>query len=74
KVYELATNAFGIDPIAIAFVSANAWDCAGAAAFGFRVIHVNRFNQPDERLGAVSEAHVASLSEAAVIMEKMLSP
>jgi 2-haloacid dehalogenase len=72
EVYKLAPNAFGVEPFQIAFVSANAWDCAGAAAFGFRVIHVNRFAQGDERLGAVPEAHVASLTEAAGLIKSML--
>ncbi|MGO9986726.1 MAG: haloacid dehalogenase type II [Rhodomicrobium sp.] len=72
KVYDLAPNAFGVEPGQIAFVSANGWDCAGAAAFGFRVIHVNRFNQPDERLGAPPEAHVLSLSEASAHLLTML--
>jgi 2-haloacid dehalogenase len=73
EVYKLAPNAFGVERHEIAFVSANGWDCAGAAAFGFRVIHVNRFNQADERLGAAPEAHVASLGEAAALLLPMLS-
>jgi 2-haloacid dehalogenase len=73
KVYELAPNAFGVDPGAIAFVSANAWDCSGAAAYGFHVIHVNRFNQADERLDAEPRAHVTSLTEAAALIAQMLA-
>ncbi|MGO9170343.1 MAG: haloacid dehalogenase type II [Rhodomicrobium sp.] len=71
EVYKLAPNAFGVEPAQIAFVSANGWDCAGAAAFGFRVIHVNRFDQTDERLGAGPEVHVANLSEAAAVIASM---
>jgi 2-haloacid dehalogenase len=72
KVYELATKAFGAMPSEIAFVSANGWDCSGAAAFGFHVIHVNRFNQADERLDAGPLAHVANLTEAAALLSQML--
>ncbi len=72
QVYKLACNAFGADPDEIAFVSANGWDCAGAAAFGFRVIHVNRFHQADERLGAGPEAHVENLLEAAEHLTRVL--
>ncbi len=72
EVYKLAPNAFGLEPAQIAFVSANGWDCAGAAAHGFRVIHVNRFNQADERLGVSPEAHVASLTEAAEVITAIL--
>ncbi len=73
EVYKLAPNAFGLEPAQIAFVSANGWDCAGAAAFGFRVIHVNRFNQAEERLGVSPEAHVANLAEAAEAVKRMLA-
>jgi 2-haloacid dehalogenase len=72
-VYKLAPNAFGLEPTQIAFVSANGWDCAGAAAFGFRVVHVNRFNQADERLGVTPEAHVTNLAEAAEAVKRMLA-
>ncbi len=72
EVYKLAPIAFGVEPAQIAFVSANSWDCAGAAAFGFHVIHVNRFNQADERLGAAPEVYVKSLAEAAARIEPML--
>ena len=72
-VYNLAVVAFGVEPGQIAFVSANGWDCAGAAAFGFRVIHVNRFNEADERLGTAAEVHVANLAEAASHLMAVLS-
>ncbi len=72
EVYKLAPNAFGVEPAQIAFVSANGWDCAGAAAFGFRVIHVDRFSQAEERLGAGPEAHAANLAEAAEAVKRML--
>ncbi len=72
EVYRLAPNAFGVEPGEIAFVSANAWDCSGAAAFGFHVIHVNRFHQVEERLGAKPAAEAANLAEAAALIEPML--
>jgi 2-haloacid dehalogenase len=37
EVYALASGAAGVAPPGIGFVTANAWDGAGAAAFGFRV-------------------------------------
>jgi 2-haloacid dehalogenase len=36
-VYALATEATGLPPERIGFVTGNAWDAAGAGAFGFRV-------------------------------------
>jgi len=72
EAYKLAPTAFGVEPRQIAFVSANSWDCSGAAAFGFRVIHVDRFNQAEERLGIGPEARVANLAEAAAHLLTML--
>ena len=47
-VYELG-RAWAEAPAAeIAFVSANAWDAAGAAGFGFRTFWINRAGQPQE--------------------------
>ncbi len=48
KTYELVTTAFDVPPSAVTFVSSNRWDVAGATAFGFRSIWVNRANMPDE--------------------------
>jgi 2-haloacid dehalogenase len=37
SVYQLAVDATGLEPERIGFVTANGWDAAGAAVFGFRV-------------------------------------
>jgi 2-haloacid dehalogenase len=71
EVYKLAPNAFGAEPGEIVFVSANDWDCSGAAVFGFRVIHVNRSNGVAD-LGAAPEAEVKNLTEAARLIVPML--
>jgi 2-haloacid dehalogenase len=71
EVYKLAPNAFGMEPDEIAFVSANGWDCAGAAAFGFHVVHINRLGEADERLGISPQSHVAGLKEAAALIASM---
>lgn len=49
-VYELVTKEFSVEPRQVLFQSSNAWDAAGAAAFGFKVLWVNRFGQRPERL------------------------
>jgi len=49
-VYQLACDRFDCAPRDICFLSSNAWDAAGAAHFGFRVVWVNRFGQVRERL------------------------
>jgi 2-haloacid dehalogenase len=37
SVYQLATDATGLPPASIGFVTGNGWDAAGAGAFGLRV-------------------------------------
>ncbi|WP_207480604.1 haloacid dehalogenase type II [Arenibaculum pallidiluteum] len=48
RVYALACERLGVAPEAVAFQSSNAWDAAGAAAYGFRVHWINRSGQPRE--------------------------
>ena len=62
RVYQQAVDALGVDASEIAFQSSNAWDAAGADAFGFRVIWVNRFDQKAERLGTSVAAEINDLS------------
>lgn len=47
-VYALATRQFKVAPSAITFVSSNRWDIAGAKAFGFCTVWINRRGAPDE--------------------------
>jgi 2-haloacid dehalogenase len=47
-VYEIVTTRFRVFPDAVSFQSSNRWDIAGAAAFGFRTVWINRAGEPDE--------------------------
>uniref|UniRef100_UPI003BA8F047 haloacid dehalogenase type II n=1 Tax=Stappia sp. TaxID=1870903 RepID=UPI003BA8F047 len=47
-VYEIVTNHFRIYPEAVSFQSSNRWDIAGATAFGFRSVWINRTGAADE--------------------------
>ena len=47
-VYRLATDRFDCRPADISFQSSNRWDIAGARAFGFRTVWINRTAAPDE--------------------------
>jgi 2-haloacid dehalogenase len=67
-VYALATGRLGKPPEEIAFFSSNAWDAAGAAAFGFRVVWVNRFGQSRERLPAGPEVELDSLEQVPALL------
>ena len=50
RVYQMAVDGLSVRPEEIVFQSSNAWDAAGASAFGFKVAWVNRFGQREERL------------------------
>lgn len=67
EVYALATQAFGIAPAEIAFVSSNRWDVMGAAAFGFRCVWINRSNAPEEYPEFAPAAVVRELSALATL-------
>ena len=44
-------------------MSSNAWDVAGAKAFGYRVAWCNRSGAPEEQLGVRPDYVVATLTE-----------
>ncbi|UCE88750.1 MAG: haloacid dehalogenase type II [Pseudomonadota bacterium] len=49
-VYQLAVDGLEVPAAHIAFQSANGWDIAGAAAFGYQAVWINRYAQNRERL------------------------
>jgi 2-haloacid dehalogenase len=51
QVYELVTTRFSCARDAVLFVSANGWDAAAAAGFGFLTAWINRAGAPQDRLG-----------------------
>lgn len=63
--YQVILDALNVPLGEVVFVSANGWDAAGAAKFGFRVIWINRAHLPVERLSVVPWKVVSSLREAA---------
>jgi 2-haloacid dehalogenase len=68
-VYRLAEQSLGLTGAEIAFVSSNAWDAFGAAAFGFRVFWINRTGQPceyDLARTAIELPDLAALPDAIV--------
>jgi 2-haloacid dehalogenase len=68
RTYQLAVDAFGLPPGQIGFVSANAWDVAGAAHFGLAVCHLNRFSRPPEHLPAKPLTVINALSDVPDVM------
>lgn len=62
-VYALGPRALGIPAAELLFVSSNAWDVAGAKAFGYRVAWCNRTGAPAEELGLAPDLVVSRLDE-----------
>ncbi len=50
QVYDLVQQRFGGAKDEVLFVSANGWDAACAAAYGFTTVWVNRAGEPMDRL------------------------
>ena len=63
SVYQIAVDKLGLPAHRICFVSANGWDAVGAAAFGLRVIWINRTKAPAERLPAAAAVEISSLAD-----------
>lgn len=63
RVYQLAVEQLACPKEAICFLSSNGWDVAGAAAFGFQVVWINRSGQRFERLPHGPRLELPSLHE-----------
>ncbi|WP_281300751.1 MULTISPECIES: haloacid dehalogenase type II [unclassified Iodidimonas] len=61
-VYQLACDRLHLDRHRLCLVSSNGWDIAGAAAFGFKTIWVNRHDDAIERLPARPDHIIRDLS------------
>jgi len=68
SVYRLAVDALDTPPAQICFVSANGWDVAGAAAFGFRSVWINRAGATRETLPFPPAAEVRTLDELPALL------
>ena len=63
QVYELGPRALGIPAGDLMFVSSNAWDVAGAKAFGYQVAWCNRAGAPAEELGLAPDVMITRLDQ-----------
>ena len=68
-VYQLAVEALTMKKNEIGFVSANYWDAAGAATFGFPAFWLNRTKSVPDELGTAPCATLAGLSELVTQLE-----
>ena len=60
-VYDLAVRALNLPAGEVLFVSSNAWDVAGAGAYGFRTCWCNRANAPADELDVTPDYEVDRL-------------
>lgn len=67
RVYEMVTTHFRAYPEAVSFQSSNRWDIAGATAFGFRTVWINRTGMPDEYLDLPPAAVLPDLKGLAAL-------
>ena len=63
RVYQLGAEALDLPNEEILFVSSNAWDAAGAKAFGYRVCWCNRDGREMDQLGFAPDMIVTSLDQ-----------
>jgi len=52
RVYDLVGRRLKVSPDEVLFVSANGWDAAAGAGYGFKTAWVNRMGEPMDRLPA----------------------
>jgi 2-haloacid dehalogenase len=65
-VYALGPETLGVAAGELLFVSSNAWDVAGAKAFGYRVAWCNRLGAPEEELGLPADHVITTLADLPV--------
>jgi 2-haloacid dehalogenase len=66
RVYQLVVDRLRVAAPEVSFQSSNRWDIAGAAAFGFRAVWVNRTGQPDEYRDLPPTAVIPTLAELGI--------
>jgi 2-haloacid dehalogenase len=72
RVYGLVSQHLGVPDSAVAFVSSNFWDVAGAKSFGFWTCWVNRRKLPEEELSVTPDVTVSTLNGLVDALEGLL--
>ncbi len=63
RVYQIVVDHYQCAPEDVRFFSSNAWDIAGAKAFGFVTIWINRQQAPFEELGVRPDFEFTSFAD-----------
>ncbi len=71
--YTLVPQRFGVEPANVLFVSAQAWDVAGAARAGLAAVWLNRSGAPPEYDWAQPRARVASLAGLPALLPALVA-
>ncbi len=61
--YQMAIDYFGVDRHEVGFVTSNYFDVAGARAFGFKVIWINRKGDIPDELGLLPHVELKSIEQ-----------
>jgi 2-haloacid dehalogenase len=69
RVYGLVSPHLSVPDNAIAFISSNFWDIAGAKNFGFWTCWVNRWNLPEDELGITPDATVENFESLIPVLQ-----
>jgi len=69
RVYGLISQHLDVPNSAIAFVSSNFWDIAGAKSYGFWTCWVNRCNLAEDELGVKPDVTVQTLDRLSSVLE-----
>ena len=69
EVYALGPAAFGWRASEILYVSSNAWDVAGAKAYGYVTCWCNRLAAPMDALGADPDYQIERLDQLLQIID-----
>ena len=67
-VYKLAEHRLGLAAEQMSFQSSNAWDAYAASSCGFRVVWINRFGGPRERLPGEPDVELSSLDDLPAVV------
>jgi 2-haloacid dehalogenase len=70
RVYQLGPDLLHLPAEEILFVSSNAWDAAGAKAFGYCVCWCNRSGRAMDQLGFAPDIVVSSLDQVPGVQRK----
>lgn len=68
RTYQLATDKFDLQRHEIGFVTSNFFDVAGAKAFGFQVIWINRNSSLPDELGLLPDLELKSITQIPEIL------